>query len=127
MEKKGQPSNAELLELLRNNQEHKFFMTAKDGPVYVTRLGLPDDKLKMPIHEHVVPELKKAGYFKADDEVLGGYLKGHATNGVVEIMYWGESSYPVKAATRKQFDEAIAKGRPLVLFDWPLPQAKAKN
>ncbi len=125
MEKKGQPNNLELLELLQKNMEHKFFMRADGGPIYVTRLGLPDDKLKMPIHEHIIPELKKAGYFKPDDEVLGGYLRGHATGGVVELMYWGESSYPVKAATRKQFDEAVANSRPLVLFDWPLP-VKAK-
>lgn len=91
----------EAIEVLNDKGEHKFLFGGV-SPVYVVARAREDD-LQALLHEHLAQKLVELGVFPDLEGVMGGYCK------VLEdaLRYWGESSYPIKAATAEQFNAAV--------------------
>lgn len=87
------------------SQEHKFLITS-DGQVYISEE--PVDKLTTLTHRDWLVKLKEDGVIDAsqtEEKVRGGYIK--KVKG--KIMYWGESTTPIKDATEQKLFDSIVK------------------
>lgn len=91
----------EAIGVLNDEGEHKFLFRG-ESPVYVVARAREDD-LHAIIHEHLARNLVELGVFPDLEGIMGGYCT------VLEdaLRYWGESSYPIRAATAEQFNAAV--------------------
>jgi len=90
----------EAIQRLDDDGEHKFLL--ENGPVYVVAIARENDPHAL-LYEHLVRRMVDGGVFQSSDAVRGGYCRVLAGR----LCWWGESSYPVRAANEKVFQSAV--------------------
>ena len=90
---------------INDGGEHKFLMSQSRAVPVVVLKGARERELHPKAHEQLIPIVIAMGHFFQGETILGGYCKVRKG----DIWYWGESSYPVTAATADQFYKAIQK------------------
>jgi len=91
----------EAAKLLDDNGEHKFLFDTQ-SPVWVMQKAREQESHPL-LHEELAEKMVQNRLFPDLNTVLGGYCR------VVneKLRYWGESSYPIRAASEKQFHLAV--------------------